>query len=134
MNPLIIIVDDDPATVEFLEILVTDVLSKEADREIDLMSFDRGSLVLISTKSLAADRKVCLISDMSMPGMSGLELLVAMQEHLGARLVTKAIHSGEKPLAEAVKRHGATFILKARSGTNAAIKRVIRTFLKSLAE
>jgi DNA-binding NtrC family response regulator len=130
MEPLIMIVDDDNDIRELLEILILRFLESEARQKVDLRSFAGPFEALSALDAGSRNRDVCLISDIGMPGMNGIDLLHQMEMRLGRRLVTKALHSGELDRHHPrVDRTGAILIPKAGPDSNDMIRNVVRTFM-----
>lgn len=79
--PTIAVVDDDDAVREALANLVRSL-------GLDVLAFDSAEAFLASA---AAGRAACLIADMQMPGMSGLDLhrhLLAIGQPMPVILIT----------------------------------------------
>lgn len=96
-DPTVFIVDDDPATLNSLRFLVESV-------GLRVETFTSAQAFLESYKT---DRLGCLVVDVRMPGMSGLEL----QEQLVAEKITIPIivvsGHGDVPIAVRAMRSGA---------------------------
>jgi len=100
--PLVLVVDDDPALRDSIAFLVTSV-------GYDCRSFASAEDFLTGWDD---DRPACLIADVRMAGMSGLELqkrLTDSHSHLGVIFVTG---HGDVPMAVRAMRGGAIDFLE----------------------
>jgi two-component system, LuxR family, response regulator FixJ len=97
---LVYVVDDDEAVRDSLELLLASV-------GFDTLSFPTAEAFLAHAH---APGRVCVLSDIRMPGMSGIELLERLAGALPVVLITG---HGDVPLAvDAMKRGAADFIEK----------------------
>ncbi len=97
---LVYVVDDDEAVRDSLELLL-------ASAGFDTLSFPTAEAFLAHER---AQGRICLLSDIRMPGMSGIELLERVADALPVVLITG---HGDVPLAvDAMKRGAADFIEK----------------------
>ena len=113
-NGGILIVDDEELVRHVLHKTFNRLLRSEGvSRGVDVYTSSSGpeSLSLIEEVDLPG-RKWMLISDIVMPKMSGLQLLVAMEKRLEDRLVAKILQSGHGHYNVAVEDLGAKFLQK----------------------
>ncbi len=100
---LVYIVDDDDAVRDSLELLL-------ASAGFDTKTFESAQAFLAFARPAGA---ACLLSDIRMPGMSGLELLEAVREGENGCPVVLITGHGDVPLAvDAMKRGAHDFIEK----------------------
>ena len=92
-----ILVEDDPAVRDALQILLSG-----ADYEVE--AFESGEAFL---RSFEAADYCCVLLDMNLPGMSGLEVQKALMEKDGHLQVIFLTGHGEIPLAVEAMRAGA---------------------------
>lgn len=91
------IVDDDPAVREVLQLLFV-------SKGYDVLGFPSARALLASVGPESAG---CVIADVRMPEMSGLDLLEQVKSRSLRLLLMIITGQGEMPLAvEAMKRHG----------------------------
>ena len=100
---LVYIVDDDEAVRDSLDLLLSAA-------GFETMTFDSAETFLASPPRAATG---CLLSDIRMPGMSGLELMEALHVRGAACPVVLITGHGDVPMAvEAMKRGAHDFIEK----------------------
>jgi two-component system, LuxR family, response regulator FixJ len=100
---LVYIVDDDEAVRESLELLLTSA-------GFEAQTFDSADAFLAHAGKATGG---CVLSDMRMPGMSGIELMEALRARDAAFPVVLITGHGDVPLAvDAMKRGAADFIEK----------------------
>lgn len=97
-TPLVAVVDDDEAMREALSDLLL-VL------EVDCRTFDRAEAFMAEFEP---DRFDCLITDVSMPGRSGLELQERLRE-LGSSMPVIFITADTSPATRARARRGGAY-------------------------
>ncbi len=101
LKPIVNVVDDDPATRDAVTVLLRSV-------SLDVACFDTAEAFLAAWDT---GRPGCLVLDLRMPGMSGLELQMALGErgdHLPIIFVTA---HGNVPAAVRAIREGAVDFL-----------------------
>jgi two-component system response regulator FixJ len=100
---LVYIVDDDEAVRDSLELLL-------ASAGFDTLAFDCAEAFLAHPAKAAG---ACLLSDIRMPGMSGVELMESLRARGAACAVVLITGHGDVPLAvDAMKRGATDFIEK----------------------
>jgi two-component system response regulator FixJ len=100
---LVYIVDDDDAVRDSLELLLSSA-------GFETLAFESAAAFLAHPRS---GRRGCLVSDIRMPGMSGVELLEAVRREDDSSPVVLITGHGDVPLAvEAMKRGAHDFIEK----------------------
>ena len=103
MSGLVYIIDDDDAVRDSLDLLLSAA-------GFETISFDCAESFLAAPRKAAGG---CLLSDIRMPGMSGLELMEAMHARGAACPVVLITGHGDVPMAvEAMKRGAHDFIEK----------------------
>ena len=103
MRGLVYIVDDDDAVRDSLDLLLSAA-------GYETHTFESADAFLAAPPKAAGG---CLLSDIRMPGMSGLELMVALQERGASCPVVLITGHGDVPMAvEAMKRGAHDFIEK----------------------
>jgi len=101
-SPIVLVVDDDPALRDSIAFLVGSV-------GYDCRSFASAELFL---KEWRDDRPACLIADVRMPGMSGLELQKILTEKASSLGVIFVTGHGDVPMAVRAMRGGAIDFLQ----------------------
>jgi two-component system response regulator FixJ len=100
---LVYIIDDDDAVRDSLDLLL-------CAAGFETVSFDSAESFLAAPRKVAAG---CLLSDIRMPGMSGLELMEVLHGRGAACPVVLITGHGDVPMAvEAMKRGAHDFIEK----------------------
>ncbi len=100
---LVYIVDDDAAVLDSLELLL-------ASAGFETLAFASAEAFLRHPREPG---RACLLSDIRMPGMSGIELLEAVSRQDGGCPVVLITGHGDVPLAvDAMKRGASDFIEK----------------------
>ena len=100
---LVYIVDDDDAVRDSLELLL-------GSAGFETLSFASAEAFLAAPR---AGARACLVSDIRMPGISGMELIEAVRREDGCCPIVLITGHGDVPLAvEAMKRGALDFIEK----------------------
>ncbi len=107
--PTVLVVEDNPADTALIRYAF-----KRIDRPLDLTYFTGGSALLAHLEH-GNSRPDCLLLDLSLPGMSGIELLKAIREREGQPYFPIIIFSASthpKDLQEAYARRANAFVQK----------------------
>ncbi|WP_374449819.1 response regulator transcription factor [Stella sp.] len=101
---LIIIVDDDAAVRRSLTLLL-------AAYDWDAVSFSSAHDLLAS--GLPRDRRLCLVVDQQMPGMTGLDLLAALRSagHRQPAILVTGLVDGRRRIEQAAREIPGTVFL-----------------------
>ncbi|HVI50524.1 MAG TPA: response regulator transcription factor [Candidatus Sulfotelmatobacter sp.] len=102
VSPLVLVVDDDPALRDSIAFLVTSV-------GYDCRCFASAEEFLGDWRD---DRPACLVADVRMPGMSGLELQKRLAESKSGLGVIFVTGHGDVPMAVRAMRGGAIDFLQ----------------------
>ena len=122
-----ILVEDDPAVRDALQILLSG-----ADYEVE--AFESGEAFL---KSFEATDYCCVLLDMNLPGMSGLEVQKALMEKDGHFQVIFLTGHGEISLAVQAMRAGAVDFIEKPSNNRElleVVERARQTYAKGRAK
>jgi FixJ family two-component response regulator len=117
--PVVGIIDSDPLARAALEMLLQPV-------GVDVVSFDTAESYLLSgsSRSLA-----CLIVDLLLPGMSGLELLRRLRSNGNDVPVILLADESDVPTAVAAMREGATDFIE-KPYVNVAILKQVQKLIR----
>ena len=96
-NPTVFVVDDDPAVLDGIRMLL-----EEIDLTVETFTSARAFLDRVD-----ADAPGCLVLDIRMPGMSGLELQRELVERTYALPIIIVSGHGHIPMAVSTVQHGA---------------------------
>jgi FixJ family two-component response regulator len=112
--PVVGVIDADPAARAALKALLQPV-------GVDLVSFDSAESYLLSG---AARKVACLIVDLLLPGMSGLELLRRLRSNGNDVPVIVLADESDVPTAVAAMREGAADFIEKPYANIAILKQV----------
>jgi two-component system response regulator FixJ len=125
MRPRVVIVDADAAMQGSLRTLLSTL-------DVDVVTHDCGEAFLAHMRKQIGHVTICLIVDVSLPDMSGLDLLRRIRAVDLAVPVVLLASEAEVPMAVEAMRHGATdFIEKAQ--VDISLLRRISQLLRSAA-
>ncbi len=112
--PVVGVIDSDPVARAALKSLLRDV-------GVDLLGFDSAESYLLSG---SARKVACLIVDLMLPGMSGLELLRRLRSTGNDVPVILLADESDVPTAVAAMREGATDFIEKPYANVAILKQV----------
>lgn len=117
--PIVGVIDPDPVARAALKSLLQPV-------GVDVMSFDTAESYLLSGSSRAL---ACLIVDLLLPGMSGLELLRRLRSNGNDVPVILLADESDVPTAVAAMREGATDFIE-KPYVNVAILKQVQKLIR----
>lgn len=79
---------------------------------IQVQAFESGTALLASLESMSALPACCIVTDMRMPGLNGLELMDVLHKHHVNMPVILITGHGDIPLAVEAMRRGAASVLE----------------------
>jgi two-component system response regulator FixJ len=111
------VIDDDPAARDSLEFLLT-------AHGFEVCAFERAEEFL---GALPKDGEACVVTDVRMPGMTGIELLRELKSRSFALPVIVITGHGDIPLAVEAMRDGAADFLEKPYDDDALIGSILRS-------
>jgi two-component system, chemotaxis family, CheB/CheR fusion protein len=112
--PVVGVIDSDPVARAALKLLLQNV-------GVDLLSFDSAESYLLSG---SARKVACLVVDLLLPGMSGLELLRRLRSNGNDVPVILLADESDVPTAVAAMREGAADFIEKSYASVAILKQV----------
>lgn len=116
-NRTVYVIDDDPAARDSLEFLLT-------THGFEVCAFERAEEFL---GALPKDSEACVVTDVRMPGMTGIELLRELKSRSFALPVIVITGHGDIPLAVEAMRDGAADFLEKPYDDHALIGSISRS-------
>ena len=123
MRPMVAIIDPDPATRQSLHALLTPL-------DVDVDDYDSAESYFAQTGRVAARKPACVISDVVLPGISGLQLLQRIRAADSELPVVLFASDPEVPMAVEAMRSGATDFIE-RPRIDVMLLRRLSTLLSS---
>jgi FixJ family two-component response regulator len=97
VDPVVCVVDDDPQMREALQLLLITA-------SLGTLTFESAEAFLAS---VADDRPICVVIDVRLPGMNGLELLQELRSRRQRTVAVMITGHGDVPMAVSALRAGA---------------------------
>jgi FixJ family two-component response regulator len=117
MRPTVVIIDADTTTQQALRALL-------ASLDVEINIYDSAEKYLAQVPRANGQAPACLIADVSLPGMSGLELLQRIRAVDREIPVVLLALEGEVPVAVEAMRYGATDFIEKQQLDVALLRRV----------